>query len=133
MRFYYKLALVLVFLFVLLPRISTAKIYLDIDQARALFPIAIPQFVGLDGNRISSPIANEMTSIIAQDLAFTGLFKILDPESFLEDSSSRTRDGSNLEKWSIIGAQGLLSGAFQKDRDRIVVEAAAPELENRPL
>ncbi len=104
---------------------SWGKIYLDIDEARALFPIAIVEFKNLDGKPDIYNISKNIAQIISQDLEFTGLFKILPPESFLEDpqTSGITADEINFQNWSAIGAQGLVKGGFRQRRKKIIIEA----------
>ena len=103
---------------------AKAKIYLDIDEARAIFPIALQPFQGIDGKSVPSAIADEMLATIAGDLTFTGLFKVIDPESFLHDPATAgvSVEDIKFENWSVIGAQGLVTGTFWTKKDRIIVE-----------
>jgi TolB protein len=70
----------------------------------APIPVAIPEFLGEDP-RFSS----QVTGVISADLERTGLFRPLDPASFLE----RPRDlnaAPRFQDWRVIGAQALVVG-----------------------
>jgi len=115
----------LVFFFFIIPGTSQGKIYLDINQARALFPIAIAEFKNLDGKEDPLDVSQSMAKIISQDLEFTGLFSILHPDSFLENpqTSGITANEINFQNWSVIGAQGLVKGGFSRQGEKIIIEA----------
>jgi len=115
----------LVFFCAIIPETSQGKIYLDIDQARALFPIAVTEFKNLDGKQDRLGVSRSMARIISEDLGFTGLFSILDPDSFLENpqTSGITADEINFQNWSVIGAQGLVKGGFSRQGEKIIIEA----------
>ncbi|MBW1679326.1 MAG: Tol-Pal system beta propeller repeat protein TolB [Deltaproteobacteria bacterium] len=115
----------LAFFIFILPGTTSGKIYLDIDQARALFPIAIVEFKNLDGKQDIFNVSKNMEKIISQDLDFTGLFKILDPGSFLENPQTSEITGMeiNFRNWSVIGAQGLVKGGFTRKGKQIIIEA----------
>lgn len=104
---------------------ASAIIYLDIDQAKALFPIAITEFKNLDGNPDTYNASKTMVDVISRDLEFTGLFKILPPESFLEDprNAGITAEQINFPNWSAIGAQGLAKGGFSRKGKDLIIEA----------
>ena len=116
---------VLFFLIFVFTGTSSGKIYLDIEQARALFPIAIVKFKNLDGKKDIFNISRKVAEIISRDLEFTGLFKILDPESFLEnpEASGITANEINFPNWAAIGAQGLVKGGFSQKGKQIIIEA----------
>jgi TolB protein len=70
----------------------------------APIPIAIPQFLGDDPR-----FAAEMTNVVTADLERSGLFKPLDPASFID----RVRDFKALPRfqdWRVIGAQAVVVG-----------------------
>ena len=119
-----KLVAFLSFFFII-PGTSQGKIYLDINQARALFPIAVAEFKNLGGEQDPRGVSKSMAKIISQDLEFTGLFSILHPDSFLEDpqTSGITTNEINFKSWSVIGAQGIVKGGFSRQGDKIIIEA----------
>src|SRR5262245_10014489 len=84
---------------------STGPLEIDITQGTLTpIPIAIPQFFGDDPR-----FAAEVTNVVAADLERSGLFKPLDPASFID----RVRDFNTpprLQDWRVIGAQALVVG-----------------------
>jgi len=115
----------LFFSFLLLTDTASSKLYLDIDQAKALFPIAIGEFKNLDGKADKTNISKTVAEIISRDLKFTGLFKILDHDSFLENPrhSGIVAKEINFQSWSAIGAQGLVKGGFRRKGKKVIIEA----------
>ncbi len=83
----------------------------------APIPIAIPEFMGED-RRFSA----EMTGVVSADLERSGLFKPLDPASFID----RPRDlnaAPRFQDWRVIGAQALVVGRSGRGSDgRLSVE-----------
>jgi TolB protein len=70
----------------------------------APIPIAIPEFLGEDRR-----FAAEVTGVITADLERSGLFRPLDPASFIE----RLRDlntAPRFQDWRVINAQALVAG-----------------------
>jgi TolB protein len=77
----------------------------------APIPIAVPQFFGDDQR-----FAAEVTGVVAADLERSGLFRPLDPASFIE----RLRDlhsPPRYQDWRVIGAQALLAGRTARIAD----------------
>jgi TolB protein len=77
----------------------------------APIPIAIPEFMGED-RRFSA----EMTGVVSADLERSGLFKPLDPASFID----RPRDlnsAPRFQDWRVIGAQALVVGRSGRGND----------------
>jgi TolB protein len=74
-------------------------------------PIAIPEFLGED-RRFSS----ELAGVVAGDLERCGLFKPLDPASFID----RVRDinaAPRFQDWRVVGAQALVVGRTGRAND----------------
>ena len=77
----------------------------------APIPIAIPEFLGEDP-RFSS----QVTGVISADLERSGLFRPLDPASFID----RPRDlntAPRFQDWRVIGAQALVVGRAGRASD----------------
>ncbi len=76
-------------------------------------PIALPDFApaGTDPQ-----VAKEMTSVISADLKRSGLFKPLDPTSFLENNLS-VNSSPKFPDWQTIGAQALVTGSVSMQGD----------------
>ncbi len=68
---------------------------------KGAYPIAIPQ--AIDGD---VAVDKEVATVASSDLALAGVFKVLDPASFLAD----TNEGFNVvpQKWKDVGALGLV-------------------------
>jgi TolB protein len=72
----------------------------------APIPIAIPTFTDPTGN--SSEVGGEITQVINADLGNCGLFRAIDPSSFVPNSMA---NGVPVwANWSILGAQALITG-----------------------
>lgn len=114
----------LLFFCLFIPGTTHGKIYLDVNQARALFPIATVELKNLDGRPDPLDISRSMAQIISQDLEFTGLFSVLHPDSFLENpqTSGITANEINFQSWAVIGAQGLVKGGFSRQGEKIIIE-----------
>jgi len=93
---------------------AAALIEIDITQGNIEpMPIALPVFSAAGGD---PQLSKDMVSVISADLKRSGLFKPLDPASFIEKNlgaSSRPRFGD----WRTIGAQALVSGTVVKQSD----------------
>lgn len=91
--------------------LSEARFYIDINApALSAIPIAVCDFKDIDrtGN---SRLTRSLPQILNDDLVFTGLFKSLAPESFL-DNPGLTREQINFKNWRLIGAELLVTGGF---------------------
>ncbi len=86
----------------------------EVDLSGANFepiPIAIPEFIGLDPK-----MATDVANVVAADLKRSGLFRILDPQAFID----RTRDPAQTPRmadWKAIGAEALVLGAINRSQD----------------
>ncbi len=104
----------------------TAKVYIYIDSpATTKFPIAIPHFKNLENVPDSQQISTSLPTVISQDLEISGLFRLIDPATFLEESddSGITGDRIDWRDWSSIGAEALIKGGFHLEEGGIRVEA----------
>ena len=102
-----------------------AKVYIYIDSpATTEFPIAIPDFKNLGSVPDTKKVATALSSVIAQDLEISGLFRLVNPETFLEnpDSSDITSDSINWRDWTAIGAEALIKGGYSQEGSRVMVE-----------
>ncbi len=94
---------------------------IDVNKARVEpIPIAIPDLGGGDG--AGSQLGRQIAGVISADLARSGLFRIIDPASFIQAGPSRP-DAPNFQNWKPIGAQALVTGQTQTMGDgRVRVE-----------
>ncbi len=93
---------------------ANAIIEIDVTQGNIEpLPIALPAFLAEGGD---PKLASDMTSVIAADLKRSGLFRPMDPASFIQKNmgvNSTPRFGD----WRTIGAQALVSGSVAKQPD----------------
>ncbi|MGE0551263.1 MAG: LpqB family beta-propeller domain-containing protein [Kofleriaceae bacterium] len=86
-------------------RVRTAladDIVIDVNaQKKGAYPIALPASLDAD------PAAKEVAMVQSFDLGVAGMFKVLDPQSFLADLRS---EGIGIEpqKWKDVGALGVV-------------------------
>jgi TolB protein len=99
-------------------------------------PVAITDFVNdspvvasAAGNvgapRDDKGIGKRLAQVIAQDLEFSGLFRVLDPAGFLEDPAKRavTLQQIHFPDWTAAGAEALIKGRYRLDGNTVRVEA----------
>jgi len=103
-----------------------AKVYIYIDSpATSKFPIAISQFKNLGNIPDTQDVAVSLSAVISQDLEISGLFRLINPDTFLEspDNSGISSNDINWRDWSSIGAEALVKGGFSLEESRIMIEA----------
>ena len=96
--------------------LTTAHAQLEIDITKGNIdptPIAIPRFLGTDAQ--TRDLGAQISEVIRADLERSGLFKSLDPASFLETQTNIDYQPTFAD-WRIIKAEALVSG-------RIVTES----------
>ncbi|MGZ3366834.1 MAG: Tol-Pal system beta propeller repeat protein TolB [Caulobacteraceae bacterium] len=97
----------------LAPMAAHAQLVIDINKANLQpVPIAIPALNAPSGNAVGADIAR----VVSGDLQRSGLFRPLDPNSFIErnlDVNVQPR----FEDWKTIGAQVLINGQVTVDAD----------------
>lgn len=72
----------------------------------APIPIAIAPFTDQTG--APSPVGGQITGVLGDDLGHSGLFRTIDPSSFVPNSVA---NGTPVwQNWSILGAQALVTG-----------------------
>jgi TolB protein len=103
-----------------------AKVYIYIDSpATSKFPIAISHFKNLGSVPDTQDVAASISAVIAQDLEISGLFRLINPDTFLEspDNSGISSNDINWRDWSSIGAEALVKGGYSLEESRIMVES----------
>ena len=109
-------------LFLLLPFFAYGKIYVDIGSARVKQSVlALSSFV-LRGTATDSgeiQIGKEMYNRLNSNLTFSGYFKILSPQAFIEDPSKKSPipypkdlQGFRWKNWKLSGADLLLFAGY---------------------
>ena len=97
----------LAFLLLFFPLSANAQLQVDITSGRVEpMPIAIPNFYANDD------IGNQMAGVIRTNLEFSGLFKPLDPNAFIQPPMSLANEGPRFPEWRPLGAQALVSGTI---------------------
>ncbi len=108
---------ILLALFFVLAFNAPAKADLKVDVTRGQvnpMPIAIPDFVGTAD--ASQTLGRNMVDVITANLTRSGLFRPLDPKSFIQDvgaAQAKPRFGD----WRAINAQALVTGTLSKTDD----------------
>jgi len=108
------------------PSIAVGKVYLDINApATRRMPVAIQVPVPLDGTDPDPILTAEVRDVIAGDLNFSGVFRVLDPLLYLEDeeTSGIRPDTFDFDDWELINAEALIKiGYFTKPNGEIELE-----------
>jgi len=116
-----KLATYLLFhAFFLLPS-AQAEVRIDITRGVVEpIPIAIPAFYGAGGNE--AQFGRDIAKVVGQDLVRSGLFSIVDPQSFIQDRDSLLV-APRFADWRVLNAQALVVGRVETQADgRLKVE-----------
>ncbi len=83
---------------------ASAALQVDVNQGNIQpMPIAIPDF------NLQGPAGQNIASVVRADLERSGLFKPLDPKSFV-DQIKNINVPPNFANWRVINAQGLVTG-----------------------
>jgi TolB protein len=98
-----------------------AELRLDITSGKVEpMPIAIPAFAGSGSGE--SQAGQEISGVVSADLERSGLFRPLDPRSFIQNISA-TDAQPRFEDWRQINAQALVTGTVGTQGDgRLRVE-----------
>jgi TolB protein len=89
---------------------ASAQLRVDVTQGNIQpLPIAIPDFIG-------SPQGAQIAAVVRADLDRSGLFRPLDPKSFV-DKITDINTIPNFANWRVINAQALVSGQVQAQPD----------------
>jgi TolB protein len=93
---------------------ALAELRLDVTRGKVEpMPIAIPAFAGGGGEEAQT--GRDMAQVISADLERSGLFRPLDPHSFIQTVSAG--EGPRFGDWRQINAQALVSGSVQGQGD----------------
>ena len=97
------------------PASLSAKVYLDINapEARRL-PVAVQSPIPMEGSEPIPLIAREVREVIAGDLDFSGVFRVLDPVLYMEDPATTgiTTDDFLFDDWELINAEALVKVGY---------------------
>ncbi|MBM3534969.1 MAG: Tol-Pal system protein TolB [Alphaproteobacteria bacterium] len=96
------------------------ELRIDITRGRVEpMPIAIVPF---SGSGEQARVGNDISSVVSADLERSGLFRPLDPKSFIQQAD-QIRLQPRFEDWKLINAQALVHGSVETQADgRLKVE-----------
>ncbi len=123
-----KLILWLAILTVLhtIPELCHAKYdYIDITNPfLKKIPIAVPVFKAMSGSDTEVKSAEKATQLLFDTLNFTGYFKMIDQEAFLEypHKTGITLSALTFKNWRDINAELLVTGGITVLEDRVKLE-----------
>jgi len=101
--------------------LASERVFIDIfAPSFQPLPIAIAPFHDSNPEGSRSKIGNVIAEVLAHDLESTGLFRILDPSSFLIEGPIEDTGRIDFRAWALIGAEVLVQGSFSAD-DRSVM------------
>jgi len=96
---------------------ARAELHINVTGANTNpMPIAIPVFSGT-----SAEMGRNMTQVISDDLQGSGLFRPLNPSSFIQDAASAAA-APNFAQWRSINAEALVTGVLTGSGDKTRVE-----------
>lgn len=82
-------------------------------------PVAIPELQGSDPK--SAEIARKMTEVIINDLEGCGLFSLVNPQAYIQNSHD-VMNKPRLNDWKLINAEALLGGIVRSESGQIVID-----------
>jgi TolB protein len=94
---------------------ARAELRINIDQGTVEpMPIAITTFLGT--NQRENQIGQDVSKVVSDDLQRSGLFRPLDPRSFVQTAEA-LRVQPRFGDWRVIAAQALVNGSAQLQPD----------------
>ena len=100
--------------------LQAAPLRIVIDQGVIEpMPFAVPDFIAENGG--AAKYAQDISRVIAADLAGTGLFREIGADAFISRVTSFDAPVA-YDDWQAINAQALITGAVQASGDQIVVK-----------
>lgn len=109
------LGMIVTLMIFLLSSTAEARVYIQIDQpSEKKFPIAVVNLVSSGGGH-SKDWEQKVAAKIGNDLKLTGLFEVIDPEQYPNQTGARAVDPSLIQfaPWTLIGAQAVVNGSYR--------------------
>ncbi|WP_256872971.1 Tol-Pal system beta propeller repeat protein TolB [Candidatus Entotheonella palauensis] len=100
---------------------AQTRVYIDVDQAGGdRLPLALPQWLGEEA---APQLASRVQAVLRQDLVHSGLFRVLDPATYI-DARPQGLDTLRYQDWAAIGAVGVIAGqlGLSSDTSQVVIE-----------
>lgn len=103
---------------------SYGQIYIHINQVSSdSFPIAVAD-LSSDEKQISAKNPGaEFSETVRKDLDLMGVFKFIDPSSFLDKTNDIQAAKIDFSKWAVLDALGLVKGQFKATKKGFSIEA----------
>lgn len=100
------------------------QVYISIGDAKIKKSVlAIPKVKITEASKEAEKAAETLHQILNRDLEFTALFRIQDPQAFIEPpAAGLALDGFKLSDWSTIGTEFLLKTGVQIEDGQIALE-----------
>jgi TolB protein len=93
-----------------------AELRIDITSGQSQpMPIAIPAFAGAGGDEAQA--GSQIAGVVSADLERSGLFRPIDPRSFIQNVSASDSAAPRFGDWRQINAQALVTGSVQTQVD----------------
>ena len=97
-----------------MPRLALAQTRVDITRGTVQpLPIAITDFTGGQGEQ---DVGRNMAAVITNNLRRSGLFRPIDPRSFIQDPGV-LQNNPKFGEWRAINAQALVTGVMSQTGD----------------
>ncbi|MCB0323851.1 MAG: PD40 domain-containing protein [Bdellovibrionales bacterium] len=108
-----------VFCLLLVSAEARAQTDIRISGAQAGFPVAVPQLCNAGD---AGEIATKIPEIISRNLQISGLFKVLNPATFVETPGKCVGpEGVAFSDWTVVGAEGLVRGEVTRQGEQVSV------------
>jgi TolB protein len=103
------IAITILALFIAAP--AHADIHVDITKGiTEPIPVAVTDFTASDPN--DKDIGHQIAGVVVDDLERSGLFRQLNPSSFIQTSDQLIIQGPHFADWKVLGAQALVAGSI---------------------
>ena len=91
--------------------VAHAELHVDITRGvTEPIPVAITDFTAADNN--NQQMGHQITGVIVDDLERSGLFRQLNPSSFIQTGDQILIQGPHFADWKVLGAQALVVGTI---------------------
>lgn len=111
----YNIFLAILSLMVFIPSFAQAQLKVDVSRGNVkAIPVAVPSFSGED--KELALIGKKMAEVVTNNLMNSGLFKPLDPGSFIQTGDQAYGD-PNFNEWRVLNTQALVAGLVTKSND----------------
>ena len=116
-----RLAAVAIIVAAACPLLMGARPYLDITGPNFRpFPLAVVDVAPASTADADVKFAKELTGTLKADLEMSGLFKLLDPRSFITKPEAEGIDEGMIkwQEWADVGAEGLVKGRVAQEKGK---------------